>query len=623
MSIEAFEAGLPFRLAAWQRRAVEVVFGTEESLIVVAPTGAGKSVVADAAIWEAVEGGGSAVYTSPLRALANQRFGQLEERWGKRVGLVTGDTVVRAGAVVRVMTAEVYRLMALVPEGAKSGEGRGVWPPRVVVFDEAQYVSDAERGTVWEEGLLATPRETRVVCLSATVGEPERLAKWLRWLGREVRSVEETVRPVPLRHYLARNGELHLVLDEQGRRHGSFPFAGGWAMAQRRPAHLRGGPMAKRARPAPRPNAPTATPAEWVRTAALEALRVLRERELVPTIAYVSARREAEQLAEAARAAFPDAAEGIAFHHAGVEPGERRRVEAALARGEMWLVCATTTLAAGLDVPARSVLVTSFGRFDGKQFSLFTPAEYAQLAGRAGRLGKDEAGAVALLANPWHGFDEAFRKLTAPLAAVTSAFRVSYPTALAWWGAGGEAALARALASTFEAYLRRSKGGRAEVAPLVEADGPSVLQARAIGRLLMADGLVDEGGALTPRGVFVLRAGGAWEGRLLLGMVERGDLKGIGAAERLEVLAAIAEGPLEGSPLLPVLRAAHAEQVELERRCGALLTAALVVQRTGDVWRRRAAASDLLERGQRAARASGVGAELLGWEEPSAGDREG
>lgn len=611
--IEAFAASLPFTLTAYQRRALEVLFDSDASLIVVAPTGAGKSVVADAALWQALSTGGRAIYTSPLRALANQRFAQIEARWGNDAGLVTGDTVIRPHARVRVMTAEVYRILALSPaeqEGGKSG-----WPPSVAIFDETHYISDPERGTVWEEGLLATPAATRIVCLSATVGDPERLAGWLKWLGRDIRLIEERRRPVPLRHFLAHKGELHLVLDEDGNRHGSFPFAGGWALARRRPSHLRGGPMAKRAKPPPPSNLPDVPPAEWVRREAIDALRLLRARALVPAIAYVSARREAELLAAAARAAFPEEADGVAFHHAGLEPAERRRVETALARGERWLVCATTTLSAGMDVPARSVLVTSFGRFDGKQFALFTPAEYAQLAGRAGRLGKDDLGTVALLANPWHGFDEAFKKLTAPLPPVESAFRASYPTALAWWGAqalkaGGADALARMLASTFEAYLRKSKGGRARLTSAGEADGPSVLRARATGRLLVADGLADGEGELTRRGRFVLRAGGAWEGRLLLRLVEGAAVE---PERRLELLASLAEGPREGSVVLSALRAAHAEQVVRERECGARLTPALVEVRSEDPWRRRQAALDFLERAQRAARASGAGAGLLEW----------
>ena len=621
---ERFTAELPFLLSAYQEEALLALATPGFSVIVIAPTGSGKSVVADAAIWQALEPvlgaagrGARAAYTSPLRALANQRFAQLTARWGNRVGLTTGDQTIRPHAAVQVMTTEVYRTLALLPKEADHGNAftqRLEW----AIFDEAHYLSDPERGTVWEESILATPPQTRILCLSATIGSPERLAGWLRWLGREVALVEASERPVPLRHMLALRGDLHLVLDEHGQRQGSFPFAGGWALAQRRPAHTRGGPYAKRARMAPLPNLPVVAPQEWIRQEALAALRLLRQRELIPVIAFVSGRREAELLAAAAQVAFPDQAEGVAFHHAGVLPEARWRVEHALARGDLWLVCGTTTLAAGLDVPARSVLVTSFGRYDGKAFRLFSPAEYRQLTGRAGRLGKDESGTVVLLASPWHSFEEAFRTLTGPVPPLASVFRPTYPTALAWWAAGGEAGLARALATTFAAYLRRL-GTRKVIQPepVQEVDGPSVLQARAIGRLLALDGLVDDARSLTARGRFVLRTAGGSEGRLLLRLVEAGGLAQLPEAWRMGLLGMLAEGPAPGDApeMLDALRAAYGAQIHLEREAGALLTPPLVEPEPRapipDAWRRQQQATDLLERAQRAARRTGVAAELL------------
>ncbi len=665
-----FAAELPFALSAYQREALAALERPGVSVIVVAPTGSGKSVVADAAIWQALELGKGAVYTSPLKALANQRFAQLTARWGARVGLTTGDTVVRAGAPVQVMTAEVYRTIALASEGAvRHGEPEQVvrrleW----VVFDEAHYLSDPQRGTAWEEAMLATHPAVRVLCLSATIGAPERLAGWLRWLGREVEVVQVEERPVPLRHYLAHRGELHLVLDERGQRGQTFPFAGGWALAKRRNPSTSGGPPGKRRRPAPLPGLPQEPPNEWIRREALAALAVLRERDLAPVIAFVSARREAELLAGAAQTAFPEVADGVAVHHAGLPPGERRRVEERLREGLVWLVCGTTTLATGLDVPARSVLVTSFGRFNGREFALFSPVEYRQLAGRAGRLGKDEAGAAVLLASPWHAFEEAFRKLIAPVPPIESAFRPSYATALAWWcaqeqplwtspwpsapgpgplrpdcppdrrihppsptGEGHkernapderdepERRLALALSRTFASYLRKRTAAKGEPPPApLEPDGQSVLQARTTGKLLELDGLADANRVMTARGRFVLRIGGGAEGRLLLRLLEAGAFDGLEDAQRAELLAVLAEGP-SGQPgedaLLGPYHEAHRQQVALERQAGALLTPPVPGTRPGtpDFWRRRQAAADLLERAQRAAAQARMEQLLAGW----------
>jgi superfamily II DNA or RNA helicase len=659
--LEPFVAALPFTLSTYQQEALAHLAVAGRSLIVVAPTGSGKSVVADAALWQALQvEGGSAIYATPLRALANQRFAQLSAQWGNRAGLVTGDTTLRPNAPLKVMTAEVYRTLALLPDaevsedgGLAPGSGRGrkshIWePPACVVFDEAHYLADPQRGSAWEEAILATPPETRIVCLSATIGAPERLVEWLRWLGRDVALVHATERPVPLRHALFNKGALHVVLDERGRPGASFPFAGGWALAQRRPARHFGGRPGKR-RPPPLPFGPTIPPAEWTRQEALSALAELRAQSLTPTIAFVSSRRETEQLAEAARRAFPEDADGVAFHHAGLPPAARREIEERLRKGSLWLVCGTTTLAAGIDVPARSVLVTSFGRFDGRAFSLFSAVEYAQLAGRAGRLGKDEQGVAVLLTSPWHAFDEAFRHLTAPLPALESAFRVGYPTALAWWGSGGETALARALSTTFSAYLRRvsaAKGAAKGAPPVIKGpDGSSVLQARAIGRLLVADGLVDADGALTRRGWFVLRAGGGAEGRLFLRLLEEGAFDALAEDGRLVLLESLAEGPpavsatvsagtatavaTSGDPVARVVGAYHQArraQVAREREHGALLTPEVMPVRapTGAVggassggWRRRQAAADLLERALRGARAASLNVGgLLDWGPP-------
>lgn len=613
-----FAAALPFRLSDYQREALAALARPDTSVLVVAPTGSGKSVLADAAIWQAIQHNQGAAYVSPLRALANQRFEQMMARWGNRVGLLTGDTTIRPDAPVRVMTAEVYRAIVGQPDGA---------PPAWAIFDEAHYLADPERGAVWEESLLMAPPQTRLLCLSATIGAPDRLAGWLRWLGRDVALVIHRQRPVPLRHYLFHRGTVHEVLDDQGQRTGSFPFAGGWARAQRHRDPGRFGAYRRR-REAPMPGLPDIPPDEWVRRESVAALAILRERDWTPVIAFLSSRRETERLAADAREAFPDRREGIAFHHGGMLPAGRRDIEQRLRDGALWLVCATTTLAAGIDVPARSVLVTTYGHFDGREFTLFTPAEYRQLTGRAGRLGMDDAGAAVLLASPWHGFDEAFRQMAAPEAPITSAFRPGYATALAWWASDGEARLAAMLARTFATYLRRSRAGKPPPDPA--PDGPAVLEARATGRLLALDGLVDAQGQMTPHGQFVRQMGGGSEGRLLLRALD--DAGRLHTDGQVALLALLAGDPLPVEPTGAagmdastgtattageVYRRVHAAQVALERQAGALLTApAIRVSPAGDIWRSHRAAASLLKRALRAGEQSKLPLPLRDWGPP-------
>jgi hypothetical protein len=625
-----FAAGLPFSLSDYQRRALAALDAEDESVVVVAPTGSGKSVIADAAIWQALSRGATAAYVSPLRALANQRFAQLDATWGERAGLMTGERVVRPLAPCRVVTAELFRTLSLLPRLEDDADPLATYFRALgwAVFDEAHYLADPQRGSAWEEAILATPPTARLLCLSATVGDPGRLVAWLRWLGRPVTLVETEERPVPLRHYLFLRGDLHLVQDEHGAREGTFPFAGGWALARRRGGRPLAGPPGRRrpaGRPGPLPGLPTVPPDDWVRDQAVAALRLLREREMTPAIAFVPSRRETERLAAAAGAAFPEAAGGVAAHHGGLSPAARRDVETRLAAGDLWLVCATTTLAAGLDVPARSVLLTSFGRFDGRAFVLLSPAEYRQISGRAGRLGRDSAGSAVLLPSPWHGFEEAFRALTAPLPPIGSAFRPTYATALAWWTGGPagappaarEARLASALAGTFAAFLRRSRGGRdaAALPPPTQPDGPSRIEAHALGRLLERDGLAAPDGALTAAGAFVLRVAGGAEGRLLLRLGQDGAFDGLPDGVRVDLLAALAAGgpgPDDDPAVAGLYGDAHRRQVAVEHETGARLTpppAPAAPGRGGDDgWRRRQGAADLLERALRAARAADAAA---------------
>ncbi len=190
---ESFESSRPFPLDAFQRRALDAI-DRGQSVLVAAPTGSGKTVVAEYAIANALEDGGKAFYTTPLKALSNQKFGDLSREHGtRRVGLLTGDNSINGNAPVVVMTTEVLRNMIY----ARSSTLEDL---RFVILDEVHYLQDPYRGAVWEEVIIHLPPDVRVVCLSATVSNAEEFAAWVETVRGETAAVIEERRPVRLEH---------------------------------------------------------------------------------------------------------------------------------------------------------------------------------------------------------------------------------------------------------------------------------------------------------------------------------------------------------------------------------------------------------------------------------------
>src|SRR5579872_5911497 len=186
-------ASLGFELDDFQVRALDAIDGGR-SVLVAAPTGSGKTVVGEYAVDRALEGGGKAFYTTPLKALSNQKFGDLVRRYGsERVGLLTGDNAINGDAPVVVMTTEVLRNMIYARSPALDGL-------RYVVLDEVHYLENAWRGPVWEEVIIHTPADVDLVCLSATVSNAEEFADWLQTVRGIAEAVIEERRPVELTH---------------------------------------------------------------------------------------------------------------------------------------------------------------------------------------------------------------------------------------------------------------------------------------------------------------------------------------------------------------------------------------------------------------------------------------
>ncbi len=457
----SFAAGLPFPLDDFQLEAIEAV-DEGSSVLVAAPTGSGKTVVAEFASWLALERGAKCFYTTPLKALSNQKFGDLVAHHGAdNVGLLTGDNSINGEAPLVVMTTEVLRNMLY--EG--SGTLRGL---RWVVMDEVHYLQDPYRGAVWEEVLIHLPPEVRVVCLSATVSNLEEFGDWLRTLRGDTRVVLERERPVELRSLVMVGEALYPLLDEDGRTHSELAsvWARGIQAASRygrfpsgRPGY-RGGNRAP-GRPRTRGGSAVYTPTR------VEVAEVLERESMLPAIVFIFSRAgcneaveacvragldltsadQKERVAEFAQArsasldqddlralrfaSFLEGLErGIASHHAGMLPVFKETVEELFAMGFVKLVFATETLSLGINMPARSVVIERLTKFTGERHELLTPTDYTQLTGRAGRRGIDEIGYGVTLFDPWVSLDKLTSLATIRAYKLSSSFRPSYNMAV-------------------------------------------------------------------------------------------------------------------------------------------------------------------------------------------------
>src|SRR5437660_1986881 len=228
VDIQAFVARYPFPLDEFQLEAIEQL-AQDQSVLVAAPTGTGKTLVAEFAIWLAQQRHQRVIYTTPLKALSNQKYRDLREIYGlDAVGLVTGDIVEHSHASIVIMTTEVYRNM-LLEEGSERLTRTSLADVGFIVFDELHYLSDVGRGPVWEEAIICSPPHVQLVGLSATVSNAEDLASWISRVHRTISLVVHEQRAVPLEHYYFLDNKLHLVQDASGQRVERFPDVGGEA----------------------------------------------------------------------------------------------------------------------------------------------------------------------------------------------------------------------------------------------------------------------------------------------------------------------------------------------------------------------------------------------------------
>ena len=441
-SLEAeFEGTLPFKLDAFQREAIDKLDGGTGGVLVSAPTSSGKTVVAEYAIFRALRDRTKVIYTTPLKALSNQKYHDFVREYGERtVGLVTGENTINDEAPVVVMTTEILR--NLIYEDPKRLDAVAY-----VVLDEVHYIDDFPRGSVWEEIVIQAPRSIKLVGLSATIGNYREIAEWMAENRGGMETVFHDVRPVELKMWLAVQNRFFPLFKEDG----GIDQRTWTKAAEEEEASYRVGRF-------------TRLPSNDL----LKVIEELRRLDILPSIYFIFSRRGCREAlqrcsyhdidlttAEEKEAIDRVAAErllglkdrdeealfrrmvdarllrrGMAEHHAGLLPYHKEMVEELFQRGLIKVVFATETLSLGINMPARGVVISSFTKFDGVSFSNLTTGEMTQLMGRAGRRGIDVIGHGVILKESDVEIGTIYEVAMGPTLVVESKFLPSYNMAL-------------------------------------------------------------------------------------------------------------------------------------------------------------------------------------------------
>ncbi len=439
MSVAEYLESKPYQPDPFQWDAAEAI-ESGRNVVVTAPTGSGKTLIAEVAVHLALERGKRIFYTTPIKALSNQKFGDLvDEHGADLVGLLTGDNVINGNAPIVVMTTEVLRNMIYADVDALADLG-------FVILDEVHYLQDRFRGAVWEEVIIHAPRHAQFVCLSATIANANDFAAWIGERRGRTELIQTWERPVPLESmYLLsdriRGGDLRLfpmfkTRDGRTRTNSKLEQLLG---TERRGKNRFGTPR---------------------RIATIEHLA---EENMLPAIFFIfsragcssaalgmveagvrlidsDSRERVRSIAEERTAHLSDAdlgaldygrwlaglEAGVSAHHAGLVPAFKETVEELFAAGLLKAVFATETLALGINMPARTVVLENLSKFDGEGHSLLTPGDYTQLTGRAGRRGIDEQGYGVVLHSRFVDFSQVVKIAETGAHPLTSSFRPTY-----------------------------------------------------------------------------------------------------------------------------------------------------------------------------------------------------
>ncbi|KAJ0003707.1 hypothetical protein NQD34_008805 [Periophthalmus magnuspinnatus] len=411
----------PFELDVFQKQAI-LRLEAHDSVFVAAHTSAGKTVVAEYAIALSQKHMTRTIYTSPIKALSNQKFRDFKTTFGD-VGLLTGDVQLSPESSCLIMTTEILRSMLY--NGSEV-----IRDLEWVIFDEVHYINDAERGVVWEEVLIMLPDHVSIILLSATVPNALEFSEWIgRIKKRHIYVISTLKRPVPLEHYLYTGNstktqkELFLLLDATG----NFLTKGYYAAVEAKKERT-----SKHAQSFGTKGTNQSTTASQDRSVWLTLLHFLSQRQQTPVVAFTFSRTRCDENARSLESmdltTSIEKAEihsffqkslsrlrggdrqlpqillmrgllkrGIAVHHSGILPILKEVIEMLFSRGLVKVLFATETFAMGVNMPARTVVFDSIRKHDGTGFRNLLPGEYIQMAGRAGRRGLDATGTVIIL----------------------------------------------------------------------------------------------------------------------------------------------------------------------------------------------------------------------------------
>lgn len=423
----------PFELDEFQKKACEYI-DDGKSVVVCAPTGAGKTVIAQHAIHRALEQGKRIFYTTPLKALSNQKYYDFGEKYGvDKVGLLTGDTSINRNAQIVVMTTEVFRNMLYGTNfGAVADNMKEV---QYVVLDEVHYMNDEQRGTVWEESIIYCPVNVQIIALSATVANADELTDWINSVHSRTELVDTDFRPVPLKFYYFDSSQPTKLL----------------------PLLTPSGQLNKKIKPEKRLYGKKF---QNKRSFVKDIVRNLKENDMLPAIYFTFSRKKCdEQMEKCASLELITRGEqaqikqfvdeyiaenphlynnkhleylynGVASHHAGLLPAWKNLVEKLFQKGLIKVVFATETLAAGINMPARSTVISSTSKRTDSGHRMLTASEFLQMSGRAGRRGMDEVGYVVIVGTQFQSPEEVAELVLSDANPLESRFSPSYSMVL-------------------------------------------------------------------------------------------------------------------------------------------------------------------------------------------------